>query len=487
MGASVADAVVARRITQLPRSYTGSRDAICHPSWFEDIFGFEEDGYEKTKRQFDFARGILFCRVNQKVFTVGPFGTPTLGELQEGFTEATLNAHAGYWSLGGLSFRNIVADTLALHRDASNAGAVFQVSSLINCLGTGYGFTPEHGVTRYAADPSQSSACAIACAAGTVFRNYFVNGSGQTELQQLDCLGRIGGLVDNAKKSFWTVRNGLCLPRVRGGIARLSKRIANDHELRDTSRLEVQVGVHWDTEVCGAAHNVCQVFCPALPVGCEKSVKAADWLPFATLVLEAAFDATLTVAATLAVHRGQRIKVFLTALGGGWLGNRQDWIAAAADRAMKLHEKQPLDVALVHYAQLPAHGSAFANLELGRDAQHEPSVGADAQSCDLGVTHYLRGRGLDRPSDDDRGVMTSLFKRFDVNGDGVLDCNEFRSLLQAIDPDFFIGRIVDLLIKEADAGGDGVVHYEEFVGWLCGEDEALSRAVLTGSPMPACG
>jgi hypothetical protein len=32
---------------------------------------------------------------------------------------------------------------------------------------------PEDGVTVYAADPTQGPACALACAAGSVYRNYF--------------------------------------------------------------------------------------------------------------------------------------------------------------------------------------------------------------------------------------------------------------------------------------------------------------------------
>ena len=32
---------------------------------------------------------------------------------------------------------------------------------------------PEYGVTLYAADPTQGPACALACAAGSVYRNYF--------------------------------------------------------------------------------------------------------------------------------------------------------------------------------------------------------------------------------------------------------------------------------------------------------------------------
>merc|ERR1711871_1233350 len=102
--------------------------------------------------------------------------------------------------------------------------------------------------------------------------------------------------------------------------------IANDAEFERNVEEQVQVGIHWSTEVFGGSHNVCQVFCSALPVSIMKRRPVVDWAGFAGALLEAAFDATLTAATLLAAQRGQRVKVYLTALGGGELGNRQSWI-----------------------------------------------------------------------------------------------------------------------------------------------------------------
>ena len=98
-----------------------------------------------------------------------------------------------------------------MHLDARNAGAVFQVlrflwhhraapylrtaaslcgskwpsrakftvevASQFNCLEmVGPGTRPEDGVTIYAKDATQGPACALACPAATVFRNYFAFG-----------------------------------------------------------------------------------------------------------------------------------------------------------------------------------------------------------------------------------------------------------------------------------------------------------------------
>ncbi len=70
--------------------------------------------------------------------------------------------------------------------------AVFQVASQFNCLEmVGPKVRPEDGISRYAADATQGPACALACPAATVFRNYFCcggGGQGGGESHQLNML-----------------------------------------------------------------------------------------------------------------------------------------------------------------------------------------------------------------------------------------------------------------------------------------------------------
>ena len=60
---------------------------------------------------------------------------------------------------------------------------------------------PEDGVTRYYADRTQGPACAIACPAATVFRNYHVHGRGQAggAEAQLDLARDAGAVVGNGE------------------------------------------------------------------------------------------------------------------------------------------------------------------------------------------------------------------------------------------------------------------------------------------------
>ena len=67
-------------------------------------------------------------------------------------------------------------------------------------------------------------------------------------------------------------------------------------------------------------------------------------------MLRGAYEATLAVAACKAQSvGGERVKVFLTALGGGAFGNRDEWISDAMNAALETHRDAPLDVYLVHY------------------------------------------------------------------------------------------------------------------------------------------
>jgi len=471
---------IKRLHSRKPRCFHSTRELVESRQWFANIFGFDELPYKLTQKQFEFAGGILVCKENSKVFKVGPFEPVSLRELKDRYTKSTLKAVGSFWSLAGLTFANITGDFSALHGEAANAGAVFQVASFFNCLETAEGATPEDGITRYGSDMSQGSQCAIACPAATIFRNYFYSSNGQVGGEQVDCLAGVAELVRNEDHSYWTMRNGYCVPRVKGGIARLSRMIASDPFLRDDVRSEVKVGVHWDTEVWGVDHSVCQVFCSALPVGCEKSIRMVDWRASAQVVLESVFDATLTAAAVLATQRGCRVKVYLTPVGGGWLGNRIEWIAGAIERALRLHEKHPLDIFLVHPESVPPT-IEYERLAAGRGVS-DMEAQTEAMPIDIldirCVSDHLTTKGLPKPDPTRAALITAAFQRFDLNGDGVIDRNEFVKVLQTLDSEFFTLPAISMLLKEADADGDGVVHYFDFVSWLVVEDDEVADLVL---------
>ena len=107
----------------------------------------------------------------------------------------------------------------------------------------------------------------------------------------------------------------------------------------------VRVGWQADTQVTlgSAAHLVHQVYASALPIAYARE-PVADWEPFARLVLEASYAATLSIAAQTATRR-----VFLTRLGGGAFGNPPGWITDAIAAALDAYASADLDVTLVSY------------------------------------------------------------------------------------------------------------------------------------------
>ena len=116
---------------------------------------------------------VLVCETSRHPRQhVGPFETPQLGELCERLSTA-VGADVG--SLGSLKFTNLASPVgvVPLIMDPRNAGAVFQAASQFNALEmVGPGVSPRQGVASYAADPTQGPKCAMACPAGTVYRNY---------------------------------------------------------------------------------------------------------------------------------------------------------------------------------------------------------------------------------------------------------------------------------------------------------------------------
>jgi hypothetical protein len=318
--------------------------------WFEDLMGFKELHSGETQANLEVQGSTLRSKVNNRSYTIGTLETPSLGELR-----ALAAGIEG--SLAGPSrVTNVVGDVGRLHRDPANRHALFQVASQFNLLEmTGPDVTPEDGVTRYAFDRTQGPACAIAAGAATIYRNYFalVDGhAGQTRDRQIDCLRDLGAALGNEDNLLWTMRNGYALC-TEPGLASIARTLEGmSVSAYDSLRARLRVGVHWDVEVAGAAAPgllVSQVFCSALPVAYTR-IPSIRWRAFATLVLEAAYEATLWTA-VLNAHRTTSNVVYLTRVGGGAFGNETMWIDGAIRRALKIVAGAALDVRLVSYGQ----------------------------------------------------------------------------------------------------------------------------------------
>jgi len=266
---------------------------------------------------------------------------------------------------GTLKLSEVIADVRKLHSDPENPGALFQVASQFNLLEmVSPSVTPEDGVDIYEGDHTQGPACAIACGAGTIYRNYFVpvNGQiGQTADNQIDCLDDLGVMLGNSDNKLWMMQNGYALPSA-SGLKAISQRLSDaDEAERDELRQALRIGLHWDPEVTigGQSHLVSQAYCSALPVA-YTSHPDTLWAAFAQLVLEASYEATMC-AAVLNSERTGSNKVYLTLLGGGAFGNRDEWIISAIRRAVSLFTDFDLDVSIVSYGASKRHVRELVN------------------------------------------------------------------------------------------------------------------------------
>ncbi len=317
--------------------------------WFERLTGFSEQSPEQVRGNITVDGVVLTSRVNGRRLICGSLETPSLAELRR-------RVQSGACSFGRTTVREVVADVRDLHSDEGNAGSLFQVASQFNLLEmVSPWVTPERGVGMYENDPTQGPACAIAAGAGTIYRNYFapVNGhTGQTAANQINCLADIGTALGNTEGKLWKMQNGYALASEHGlvKISGILGRLTENE--RDKVRELLRVGIQWNTQVTinDCRHEVSQVYCSAMPVA-YAHLSPTLWTDFASLILEASYEATFCAAIVNSRYTGNNT-LFLTLLGGGAFGNDMDWILRGIQRAIETYSDYGLDVAIV------SHGSS---------------------------------------------------------------------------------------------------------------------------------
>ncbi|MEO0830804.1 MAG: hypothetical protein AAFY03_10145, partial [Pseudomonadota bacterium] len=199
-------------------------------------------------------------------------------------------------------------------------------------------------IRRYMYDKTQGPACAIACGAGTLYRNYLVpvkGGLGQTGALQLDM---VADLHEALGSGIWDMENGYALPR--SGALRRASSVIRSHGAEALAGF-LRVGLQRDTEVTlgHAGHRVSQVYASAMPMAYAHA-PPDEWEPLARLVLDGAYEATLRHAA-----RTGASPVYLTLLGGGAFGNPLEWIFDALIEAVRITRNAGLDIRIVSFAQ----------------------------------------------------------------------------------------------------------------------------------------
>ena len=316
--------------------------------WFKALTGFNEESPEQVRSNLVIEGDSFVSKINNKRFAFGALEVTTLDELRK-------KSNYNEVFQGKVQVEEIVADVQELHANTENENALFQAASQFNLLEmVGPEVTPEQGIAKYEYDRTQGPACAIACGAGTIYRNYFVKvGSqiGQTADQQIDCLDLIAQEFKNDEKHLWEMRNGYALVN-QEGLLKINKIISTlNIEGREQLKGKLKLGIQWNTEVTKSAskHRVSQIYCSALPVA-YSSIESIYWEYFARIILEATYEATFH-AAVLNLSKYNSNKLYLTLVGGGAFGNEEHWILESLQKVLRKFQHIPLDVKVVSYGR----------------------------------------------------------------------------------------------------------------------------------------
>ena len=316
--------------------------------WFEKLMGFKEENPDQVRQNLEYNNGLIHSKVNGKSYQSGLLTIPTLKELRNKLTKSPAKP-------GKLTVQEVVGDVQQFHLQPENNGALFQAASQFNLLEmVKPTVTPEEGVGIYDYDKTQGPACAIACGAGTIYRNYFVevNGEiGQSANNQIDCLDEIGAYFDNVNHNFWAIQNGYAFA-TEVGLKHITSHISSlTPKAFDELKGLLKIGIHWNTQVTlleqGENQLVSQAYCSALPVG-YSNISADLWEAFAKLVLEATYEATL-IAGLLNAQKTGNNKVLLTLVGGGVFANKSEWLVDAIVESLKKFKNADLEVWFVSY------------------------------------------------------------------------------------------------------------------------------------------
>lgn len=317
-------------------------------NWFEKLLGFSEESPEQVRSNLSLAGKKLVSKANGRSVACGVLELPTVGELRQKLESCDLPS-------GRIQVSEVIGNVQELHQQLENAGATFQVASQFNLLEmVSPSVTPEDGVGIYEHDRTQVPACAIACGAGTVYRNYFIEIAGQLGQaadRQVDCLADIGHALGNEGEKLWRMRNGYAWPSHTGLEAVSAKLSALSEPEIDDLRSKLRVGVHSELQVTlgECTHEVTQVYCSAMPVA-YNTLPSQLWEPFAKLILDAAYEATFLASLQNAARTGNN-RLYLTLLGGGAFGNQESWIIGAIHRSIDQFQAHGLDVRIVSFRQ----------------------------------------------------------------------------------------------------------------------------------------
>lgn len=330
---------------------------ILKANFFNELYGDAEHKLMQQLHNPVFQGTVIDLTGTKKNYGVGYFTTPSLYDLRtrrvKRDTRDLVRKPCSVTVLSGDQY-----DVLKLID--YNRGATFQVASQFNCLEMKeIKFHPSRGISIYSADPTQGPRCSIACATGTVHRNYTHNHNSDHELYgQINNLSNIQKFIPEIK-----MQNGYAVLDMTKTEQHLSA------EQRDVCLDLLKVGVHTDLPVLykNATHinyimraqepekTVHQIFCSSLSFqdkyGDELKTLREKYKNTASLILESTYLSTIYATRKIYEETNNN-KLFLTLIGGGAFQNDMTLVMKALNNAVfeaSVEHEFNLDIYVVDY------------------------------------------------------------------------------------------------------------------------------------------
>jgi len=357
--------------------------------FFLDVFGFNEEtgkGYSQTQKNLldkatfqtistkdesYFRERCDFKVSDDKYVSAGIFSMPSVKELRQ-HAQCLKDKNEGRGESCKISVKNIVGEARSLH--TTNAGSNKSKSTVIVQAASQFNFlefpspdcNPEHGISSYIFDRTQGPACAIACAAGTAYRNYLVPvpfnlkqraERGQTRNNQLNGLSDVEEYLFREKGIRpWKVKNGY-FEATRENLTIFNDLLRRDESMREKILCELRIALQENTAVTDDLDfntQVTQTYNSALSIAYSQLWDKSLWQPLSQIVLDATYEATLLAAVVQSYETKRTPIVYLTKVGGGAFGNESIWIRQAIGRAIQAVEGYniSLDIRIVHFRSI---------------------------------------------------------------------------------------------------------------------------------------
>lgn len=350
----------------LPYTVNENKHYTC---WFEKTFGFSEKrNFQTNKETFE----KLYDENNQRDLNGIEIGEFMLRDLR------SLNGMKNWYDhVGDVNIENIIGNIKDIHTNHVISDlSTIQVASQFNCLEMANpNLTPENGITIYENDHTQGPTCAMATPAGLAYRNYLYNNKGQTKTDQIDMTSQLLSylkLFDNSVS--WIMENGYMMFNDVEQLKKINRILMSDSKIRNNARSLIQVGSHTNLGICIDGnkyhHHVNHVYCSGLPINYNDNISKDEkylWDGLSELFLEAAYDNTLLLSVLYNPH--ERTPCYLTRIGGGVFGMKDEQIMRAIVRACKNIAQNGfnLEVKIVHHGYISNKYNVLQNKNYKND------------------------------------------------------------------------------------------------------------------------